>query len=84
MYDVYTTLLSLQSLLTDPNPKSPANPEAAKYVIIHHHYHYLPLLLIDHLIYLLLTLKRLYETDKDAYNKKIIECVEKTWDEEGI
>jgi ubiquitin-conjugating enzyme E2 A len=30
VYDVYTTLLSLQSLLSDPNPRSPANAEAAR------------------------------------------------------
>lgn len=35
VYDVYTTLLSLQSLLTDPNPRSPANPEAARYLSIY-------------------------------------------------
>eukprot|EP00178_Gracilaria_changii_P015953 TRINITY_DN44886_c0_g1_i1.p1 TRINITY_DN44886_c0_g1~~TRINITY_DN44886_c0_g1_i1.p1 ORF type:complete len:145 (+),score=11.89 TRINITY_DN44886_c0_g1_i1:3-437(+) len=29
-YTVCTLLQSIQSLLTDPNPKSPANPEAAK------------------------------------------------------
>jgi ubiquitin-conjugating enzyme E2 A len=29
-YDVHAVLLSIQSLLNDPNTKSPANPEAAK------------------------------------------------------
>lgn len=30
MYDMSAILASLQSLLNDPNPASPANPEAAK------------------------------------------------------
>lgn len=30
-YTVCTLLTSIQSLLTDPNPNSPANPEAARY-----------------------------------------------------
>lgn len=30
IYTVSTILTSIQSLLTDPNPASPANPEAAK------------------------------------------------------
>ena len=30
MYDIHAILTSLQSLLNDPNPASPANPEAAK------------------------------------------------------
>ena len=30
IYDVYAILTSIQSLLSDPNPKSPANYEAAK------------------------------------------------------
>jgi hypothetical protein len=30
MYDISAILSSLQSLLCDPNPASPANPEAAK------------------------------------------------------
>ena len=30
IYDVYTILVSIQTLLSDPNPNSPANSEAAK------------------------------------------------------
>ena len=30
MYDISAILSSIQSLLCDPNPASPANPEAAK------------------------------------------------------
>ncbi len=30
IYDVHTVLASIQSLLTDPNPDSPANAEAAR------------------------------------------------------
>lgn len=30
IYDVHTVLTSIQSLLTDPNPDSPANAEAAR------------------------------------------------------
>ena len=30
IYTTSTILTSIQSLLTDPNPNSPANPEAAK------------------------------------------------------
>ena len=30
IYDVHAILTSIQSLLSDPNPKSPANNEAAK------------------------------------------------------
>ena len=30
IYDVCAILTSIQSLLTDPNPNSPANPEAAQ------------------------------------------------------
>lgn len=30
MYDVAAVLTSIQSLLSDPNPDSPANPQAAK------------------------------------------------------
>jgi hypothetical protein len=30
MYDVKAILISIQSLLTDPNPASPANAEAAR------------------------------------------------------
>ena len=30
IYDVYNILVSIQTLLSDPNPDSPANSEAAK------------------------------------------------------
>lgn len=30
MYDVAAVLTSIQSLLSDPNPSSPANPKAAR------------------------------------------------------
>lgn len=30
IYDVFTILTSIQTLLTDPNPESPANAEAAR------------------------------------------------------
>ena len=30
MIDIVALLTSIRSLLSDPNPKSPANPEAAK------------------------------------------------------
>ncbi len=33
IYDVHTVLTSIQSLLTDPNPDSPANAEAARLYI---------------------------------------------------
>ena len=33
IYDVHAVLLSIQSLLTDPNPNSPANNEASKLFI---------------------------------------------------
>ena len=48
IYDVSSILASLQSLLTDPNPDSPANSEAAQ----------------------------LFRTDREAYNKKVQQCVE--------
>jgi ubiquitin-conjugating enzyme E2 A len=32
IYTVASILTSIQSLLTDPNPNSPANPEAAKLI----------------------------------------------------
>lgn len=45
--DVAAVLRSIQSLLTDPNPASPANSEAAT----------------------------LYEKDREAYNRKVADCV---------
>lgn len=33
MYDVAAVLTSIQSLLSDPNPDSPANPQAAKMLV---------------------------------------------------
>lgn len=33
MYDVAAVLTSIQSLLNDPNPDSPANPQAAKTLV---------------------------------------------------
>lgn len=33
MYDVAAVLTSIQSLLSDPNPDSPANPQAAKVLV---------------------------------------------------
>lgn len=53
IYDVYTVLASIQSLLSDPNPGSPANSEAAK----------------------------LYNENKDEYNRRVLECVENSWKE---
>ena len=50
IYDVCSILTSLQSLLTDPNPASPANTEAAT----------------------------LFRTDRDAYDRKVKECVERS------
>lgn len=64
VYDVSAILVSLQSLLVDPNPKSPANVEAARF---------------ECLGGMKLTF-RLFETDKAAYNNKVTEFVEKTWD----
>ena len=51
-YDVSSILLSIQSLLTDPNPAANANPDACK----------------------------LYTTNKAEYDRRVCECVEKTWD----
>lgn len=33
MYDIAAVLTSIQSLLNDPNPDSPANPQAAKTLV---------------------------------------------------
>ncbi|KAJ7567480.1 hypothetical protein O6H91_02G149900 [Diphasiastrum complanatum] len=49
-HNVCTILTSIQSLLTDPNPSSPANPEAA----------------------------HLYQTDLQAYNRRVRQCVRKS------
>ncbi|PHJ22649.1 ubiquitin-conjugating enzyme, partial [Cystoisospora suis] len=35
MYDIAAVLTSIQSLLSDPNPQSPANPLAAKLFVNH-------------------------------------------------
>ena len=51
-FDVSTILLSIQSLLTDPNPYANANPEACD----------------------------LYMNNKLLYEKKVRECVEKSWE----
>lgn len=56
-YTVSSILVAIQSLLTDPNPLSPANAEAA----------------------------RLYQSDRHAYDLRVIRCVEESLDdiEEG-
>ncbi|EDO06421.1 putative Ubiquitin-conjugating enzyme E2 2 [Babesia bovis T2Bo] len=51
IYDISSILLSIQSLLSEPNIKSPANSEAAKKL----------------------------ETDKIAYDKNVLKCVEDSW-----
>eukprot|EP00461_Guttulinopsis_vulgaris_P002950 UN02951 len=51
IYDVSSILTSLQSLLTDPNPDSPANAEAAN----------------------------LFRSDREAYKKKVLDCVQQSW-----
>lgn len=53
IYDVHAVLASIQSLLSDPNPDSPANAEAA----------------------------RLFNEDKEEYERKVGECVENSWKE---
>ena len=50
--DVSAILLSIQSLLTDPNPYANANPEACQ----------------------------LYLSNRTVYEKKVRECVEKSWE----
>jgi ubiquitin-protein ligase len=52
-YDAAAILTSIQSLLHDPNPNSPANVEAA----------------------------RLFTEDKKAYNRRVRETVEESWNE---
>ena len=52
IYDIGAILTSIQSLLCDPNPNSPANSEAAK----------------------------LWSTDRHAYNKRVLQCVEDSWE----
>jgi len=54
-YTVSSILVAIQSLLTDPNPLSPANAEAA----------------------------RLYQSDKHAYDLRVIKCVEESLDDIG-
>jgi len=51
IYDISSILTSIQSLLMDPNPNSPANAEAA----------------------------RLYQSNRREYNRRVQECVEKSW-----
>ncbi|KAI8852546.1 ubiquitin-conjugating enzyme/RWD-like protein [Chytridium lagenaria] len=50
-YDCAAILTSIQSLLHDPNPNSPANAEAA----------------------------RLFQEDRKAYNRRVREIVEDSW-----
>ena len=52
IYDVSAVLTSIQSLLCDPNPNSPANSEAA----------------------------RLYQEQRQEYEKKVKACVTESWD----
>merc|ERR1719336_947910 len=52
IFDIAAILTSIQSLLTDPNPKSPANVEASK----------------------------LYKENRRAYNQRVREWVEETWE----
>jgi ubiquitin-conjugating enzyme E2 A len=51
IYDIAAILTSIQSLLCDPNPNSPANHEAAQ----------------------------LFQTNKREYNRRVRECVERSW-----
>ena len=53
--DVSSVLVSIQSLLTDPNPQSPANTEAA----------------------------RLYTENRPEYVRRVRQCVEDSWGQEG-
>jgi ubiquitin-conjugating enzyme E2 A len=51
---VYFLFLRPQSLLSDPNPNSPANVEAAK----------------------------LFQENRREYDRRVIECVELSWDQD--
>ena len=54
IYDIAAILTSIQSLLSDPNPNSPANVEAAK----------------------------LFQENRREYDRRVVECVELSWDQE--
>mmetsp|Transcript_740 Transcript_740/g.1660 ORF Transcript_740/g.1660 Transcript_740/m.1660 type:complete len:211 (-) Transcript_740:245-877(-) len=54
IYDIAAILTSIQSLLTDPNPNSPANVEAAK----------------------------LYQSNRREYDRKVMQFVEESWDDD--
>lgn len=82
IYDVGAVLTSLQSLLCDPNPSSPANAEAARYVCTGpvswcivtptHSRTATPSPLPPHL--------SLFMEDRAQYNARVRACVEASWE----
>jgi ubiquitin-conjugating enzyme E2 A len=72
IYDVASLLTSIQSLLTDPNPASPANAEAASLFqskdsttctfLINKYMYFAP-----------------FAANRPEYEKKVKECVEASW-----
>lgn len=71
IYDVGAVLTSLQSLLCDPNPSSPANAEAARYVLCG--------TVASDCKHVLRTF-RLFTEDREQYNARVRACVEASWE----